>query len=117
MKAHSLLEQAEAQREQGDYAHAFESAYQAALRTAGSRIEEAGLRRRRRVPSGAWQRLALIDERGAYWAEVFRRFSSTRQRLMAGVRGIDDPRRLDELLARVGEFLDECEGVDLQDAA
>lgn len=117
MKAHSLMDQATAQRERGEYAHAFESAYQAALRTAGARIEEAGVRRRRRVPSGAWQRLALDDARGQYWAGIFQEFSPIRQRLMAGVRGIDDPRRLDDLLALVGEFLDEVEGVDMCDAA
>ena len=64
LKAQALLAQAHVHREAGEWDLALESAYQAALRTAGARISASAVAGRRRRPTGAWDQLRMVDAEG-----------------------------------------------------
>ncbi|QNQ90569.1 hypothetical protein GP475_07890 [Corynebacterium poyangense] len=116
-RAHFLLAQAIEQRAGGHYAQAFESAYQAALRVAGSRISQSAPKKRRAGTQDAWHKLALIDSQGEYWAQVFRSYRSQRQRLLAGAPDLRDSKVVDRLIEQVEQFLEEVENGGIYSSA
>lgn len=109
LKAQALLGQAVEQRAAGQWDLALESAYQAALRTAGARISASPVATRRGRPSGAWDQLRLVDAEGQRWALVFGRYSRTRSRVASGLERDVDPAVVGELIALATEFLLEVE--------
>lgn len=94
---------------QDQFEDALDLTYQAALRTAGARIASSPVARRRRLPKGAWNQLALVDERGKYWAELLAPYSKLRSRVMNGLDRDLDPAQVSQLIELVGQFLDEVE--------
>lgn len=103
-----LLEDAREQLASGAVDLALESAYRAALRTAGAVVAESDVvAKRKRLPTSAWEKLALTGPRGAYWADTFSGFSRMRARVASGIElhpCADDVERLFSLaLAFYGE--------------
>lgn len=108
-KAAVLLVEARAQQAAGRYDVALETAYRAALRTAGARIAASKVAKRVRKPQGAWEQLKLVDESGKQWAEVFEAFSRKRARVASGLDFNVEPLIVARLVAHVEEFLAEAE--------
>ncbi|APT85098.1 hypothetical protein CAQU_08480 [Corynebacterium aquilae DSM 44791] len=103
--ADALLEQALAARASQDLATALEYAYQAGLRTAGARIASSPvIAARKRLPSGAWEQLALVGAESAAWAEKLGSFSRIRSRVASGIEPHVPVDVLDELIALVQDF-------------
>ncbi|KQB86768.1 SAV_6107 family HEPN domain-containing protein [Corynebacterium lowii] len=109
VKAGALLDRARAERQRGQGDEAFEFAYRCALRVAGAVIASSPVGKRRRLPTGAWARLRLVDVRGGDWADEFEAFSRLRSRLNSGLESGVEERVVDSLLALASEFLDEVE--------
>lgn len=110
-KARVLLSQAEVYRTKGQLIEALDAAYQAALRLAGARIADSPLARRRRgLPSGAWEQLKLVDDAGEAQAAEFAAYSRLRSRLLSGAQREVSERVVDELIAKVADFLVAVEG-------
>lgn len=110
-KARVLLSQAEVYRAKGQLIEALDVAYQAALRLAGARIADSAVARRRRgVPSGAWEQLKLVDDAGVAQAEEFAVYSRLRSRLLSGAQWEVSEVVVDELIGKVSEFLGAVEG-------
>lgn len=108
--AHDLIEQAEAYMEAGDWALALESAYQAALRTAGARnVSSPVIAKRKRLPSSAWDRLRLVDERGASRAQELGGYSALRSRVVSGIVPDPEPAVVTALFNAAREFLMEVD--------
>lgn len=106
--AYVLLAQAQADYAAGALDVAMENAYRAALRVAGA--VNAGspvIRKRKRLPASAWDKLRLTSERGKEWAETFTAFSVQRSRVITGIEPHPDPRVVQRLIALVEEFLEE----------
>lgn len=108
-KADALLAEARVQHAAGNHDVALESAYRAALRTAGARIAASKVAKRVRKPQGAWEQLKLVDEDGKQWAEVFEAFSRTRSRVASGLDFNVEPLIVARLIVHVEEFLAEVE--------
>lgn len=108
-KAAVLLAEARAHQANGQHDIALESAYRAALRTAGARIAGSKVAKRVRKPQGAWEQLKLVDDEGKQWAEVFEAFSRTRSRVASGLDFNIEPLVVARLIAHVEEFLNEAE--------
>lgn len=89
----------------GETEDAFETAYQAALRTAGARLAVAEAHRRRRPTGGAWERLSRIDAAGKLQAETFTKYSPLRNDLNSGLTRMVSPSMVDALLRDVDGFL------------
>ena len=88
--ARELLDEARLYAARGEQGLAFESAYRAALRTAGARVAMSKkMGARKRLPSSAWDQLALVDDAGKQRAAHFSTFSQRRSRVAAGIE--DDP--------------------------
>lgn len=84
--ARVLLDDARVQFAAGSGDLAVESAYRAALRTAGAVIAgSATVAKRKRLPTSAWEKLALTGPRGKYWADTFSAFSRMRGRVASGI--------------------------------
>ncbi|MDK8625381.1 SAV_6107 family HEPN domain-containing protein [Corynebacterium appendicis] len=109
--ARALLADAHAQLAAGSYDLALESAYRAALRTAGAVIAQSTVvAKRKRLPTSAWEKLALTGSRGTYWANTFSGFSRLRGRVASGIElkpRVADVGRLVELAE---EFFAEAGG-------
>lgn len=106
-----LLEDARGQLAAGAADLALESAYRAALRTAGAMIaQSATVSRRKRLPSSAWDKLALTGPRGKYWAEIFVRFSRQRGRVASGIELHPDPVEVERLFEYATAFYEETAG-------
>lgn len=109
--ARELLVQAAHQASQGKADLALESAYRAALRTAGAVIADSpAIAKRKRLPSSAWAKLRLTGARGAHWAEVFESYSRLRGRVASGIELRPDPAVAAELIDRAGEYYAEVSG-------
>lgn len=93
----------------GQLADALEFAYQAALRTAGAYFAEPQKVRRKKSGS-VWDRIAKMDDRGAFWAAKFKPYSRTRARALSGLPVDFVTTDVQELLSLVDEFLAEVEG-------
>ncbi|EEI16993.1 SAV_6107 family HEPN domain-containing protein [Corynebacterium lipophiloflavum] len=106
--AHVLLAQARTDYEAGALDMAMENAYRAALRAAGA--VNAGspvIRKRKRLPASAWDKLALTSDRGKEWASTFSAFSAPRNRAITGIEPNPDANVVLRLIALVEEFLEE----------
>ncbi len=104
--ARALLDDARGHLAAGETGLALESAYQAALRTAGARIAaSAKIAKRRRLPASAWEKLAIVDADGAVRAEQFSKYSSTRSRIISGIDPDPQAGLVAEFLRLVEEFL------------
>ena len=89
--AESLLGAARAELASSRPDLAMEYAYQAALRVAGAvNAQSPVLRTRKRLPTSAWDKLALTGEGGKAWADRFRAYSRQRGRVASGIeRNLD----------------------------
>lgn len=84
--AEALLASAKEEIVQGRHDIALESSYRAALRVAGAvNAESAKIKHRKRLPSSAWDRLALTGTRGQEWAAQFSQYSRLRGRVASGI--------------------------------
>lgn len=108
-KARVLLSQAEECRRQGDLMLALEFSYQSALRTAGAVFADSPAAARKRPPRGAWERLRLVDEASAAWADELSAFSRIRSRASSGLDVHLSEGMVDNFMARVEQFLEEAE--------
>ena len=109
LKARALLAQAAAHRSAGEWDLALETAYQAALRTAGARISASAVATKRRRPTGAWDQLRLVDADGERWALVFSQYSRLRSRVASGLELDVDPAVVNTVMGLAVEFLAEVE--------
>ena len=107
-RATVLLAEARARQAEGVYDAAVEEGYRAALRTAGALVADSSVSRKRRLPTGAWDQLALLDADGARWAARMSGYSRLRDRAMyAG--GCPDADRVEAFLDEVDRFIDAAE--------
>ena len=105
-----LLADARANAAQGRMDQALEKAYQAGLRTAGACVAaSATVSRRRRLPTSAWDQLALVGKEEKEWAEAFRAYSRTRSRLASGIDRVVADRVVCDLMDLVARFLEVAE--------
>lgn len=106
--AESLLIAAHEEFEDGRADLAMESAYRAALRVAGAVVADSeALRRRKRLPTSAWEKLSLVSYSGQRWAARFRSYSRLRGRVVSGLELHPDPVIVVRLLADAEEFYHE----------
>lgn len=108
-QARELLDQARGYAADGRFDQALEVAYQSALRTAGARVAVSVVSRRRRLPTSAWERLALVGAEEKQWAEAFKSYSRTRARVASGLDVTPDEEYVYGLMQQAAQFLDESE--------
>lgn len=109
--ARALLEDAQDQLASGSFDLALESAYRSALRTAGAAIVQSpAVAKRKRLPSSAWDKLALTGARGAYWAETFAGFSRLRGRVASGIELRPCESEVKRLVGLAGQYFEEVAG-------
>ena len=108
-QARELLDAARGYAAEGRFDQALEVAYQSALRTAGARVAASAVARRRRLPSSAWDRLALVGVEEKWWAESFKGYSRTRARVASGLDEVPGGDFVYGLMQRAAQFLDESE--------
>lgn len=109
--ARELLSDALEQECAGHFDVALESAYRAALRTAGAQVAASpAVGKRKRLPSSAWDKLKLTGERGAYWSSVFSSYSRMRGRVASGIDLQPSPVRVRELIRDAEKFFAEVSG-------
>lgn len=109
-QSYELLQRARLEAAAGHCEEAFEYAYQAALRGAGSWVAGTPVSQRRRLPSSAWDRLALTGIEGRRWSGKLRAYSRQRSRLITGLDDAVDMEAVLRLISVVAEFLDAVEG-------
>lgn len=108
--ARTLLDQARDHLSRSEAGLALENAYLAALRTAGARIVVSEvLARRKRLPSSAWDKLAMVDGAGLARSQEFSGYSAWRSRVSSDIERDPDVGRVGDLLDRVEVFLAEVE--------
>lgn len=106
--AHELLASARADIERGAFDAAMENAYRAALRVAGAvNADSPVIQKRKRLPTSAWQKLALTSEGGKRWAETFSAFSVQRGRVASGIETHPDAGTVKKLAGLAEAFLAE----------
>lgn len=106
-----LLEDARDQLAAGAGDLALESAYRAALRTAGAVVaQSATVAKRKRLPTSAWEKLALTGPRGTYWANTFSDFSRIRGRVASGIELHPRTADVERLLGYAIDFYAETAG-------
>lgn len=106
--AHVLLAQARKEERQGSFDLALESAYRAALRVAGAvNADSDVIRARKRLPTSAWDRLALTSPGGKEWARGFLAYSKQRARVASGIETRPDPDRVRTLISMAERFFAE----------
>lgn len=111
-QAHGFLHAAYSSFSDQDYAQALECAYLSALRTAGAvAAVSSAIRKRKRLPSSAWERLILTGSEGKQWAKKFLTFSALRNHVASGVTTQVSPAQTWDLITSAQEFLDETEGL------
>ena len=104
--ARVLLDVARGQLASGDTGLALESAYQAALRTAGARIAaSAKIAKRKRLPASAWEKLAIVDDDGSVRAAQFANYSTARSRIISGIDPDPEAGFVAEFLRLAEDFL------------
>lgn len=110
--ARELLADAQLRIARGEYDLAIESAYRAALRTAGAAIaESAAVAKRKRLPTSAWDKLRITGARGKVWADVFSGYSALRGRVASGIELRPNPVKATALVADAADFYAEVTGV------
>lgn len=103
--AADLLAAAQRDRAAGNDDLAMENGYRAALRLAGAvNAASPAIRKRKRLPTSAWDKLALTGDEGARWAARFRSYSRERGRVASGVQLAPGAETVDRLLADVEAF-------------
>lgn len=109
--AHALLNDAHDQLAAGAPDLALESAYRAALRTAGAAAAQSPVvAKRKRLPTSAWDKLALTGPRGKYWADTFSGFSRLRGRVASGIELRPRREEAERLLDLASSFYEEIAG-------
>ncbi|MHA2789368.1 SAV_6107 family HEPN domain-containing protein [Corynebacterium sp. S7] len=106
--AESLLHSAQTYLQEGKLDLALEYAYRAALRVAGAvNADSPVIRKRKRLPSSAWQRLALTGASGQKWATEFEQYSALRGRVASGI--VTSPNRavVERVFSLAAEFFAE----------
>ncbi|MBV7292105.1 SAV_6107 family HEPN domain-containing protein [Corynebacterium sp. TAE3-ERU16] len=103
-----LLAEARALQASGAHDAAVEEGYRAALRTAGALVAGSPVSRRRRLPTSAWDQLALLDADGARWAARMSGYSCLRDRAMCA-GGCPDADSVETFLNDVDRFIDAAE--------
>ena len=106
-QARELLDAARGYAAEGRFDQALEVAYQSALRTAGARVAASVVARR--LPSSAWDRLALVGVEDKRWAESFKGYSRTRARVSSGLDEAPSEEYVYGLMQHAAQFLDESE--------
>lgn len=103
--AEGLLSQAHDDFEEGRHDLAMENAYRAALRVAGARNAASPIvRKRKRLPTSAWDKLALTGVDGARWAKVFQHYSAQRGRVASGIESDPGAQVVHQLLSDTEDF-------------
>lgn len=111
-QAHGFLHAAYSNFSNQDYAEALECAYLGALRTAGAVVAVSpAIRKRKRLPVSAWERLKLTGSEGKRWADRFLRFSALRGHVASGVVTQVSPAQAWNVITMTQEFLDDVEGL------
>lgn len=106
-QAETLLQQARQYAAAGRMDQALEVAYQAGLRTAGARVAGSVLAKRKRLPSSAWDRLALLGGDNARWARCLSDYSRIRSRLASGLEREVSDSTVFALMDQVAQFFTE----------
>lgn len=116
--ARGLLADAHLRIAHGEYDLAVESAYRAALRTAGAVIAESvAVAKRKRLPTSAWDKLRITGPQGEMWADVFSGYSTLRGRVASGIELRPNPLKATALVADAADFYAEVAGEDQSLAA
>ncbi|MDK8822314.1 SAV_6107 family HEPN domain-containing protein [Corynebacterium coyleae] len=116
--AEALLAQAHTDFAARRYDLAMENAYRAALRIAGAcNARSIVLRKRKRLPTNAWDKLALTGESGQHWATVFSAYSARRARVASGIDDSPSPVVVSSLIGSAEDFLLDTTGGDAPMAA
>ena len=84
-------------------------AYRASLRAAGARVAASTVARRRRLPSSAWEQVALIGPADAQWAAEFKDYSRVRSRVASGLDPVPGEDAVYEYLALAARYVDVTE--------
>ncbi|OFN77869.1 SAV_6107 family HEPN domain-containing protein [Corynebacterium sp. HMSC074E01] len=108
-QALDLLADARSSAAEGRLADALELAYRASLRAAGARVAASTVSRRRRLPTSAWEQVALIGPADAQWAEGFREYSRVRSRVASGLEPVPEPDAVYQYLALAARYVDATE--------
>ena len=108
-QALDLLADARRSAAEGSFADALEMAYRASLRAAGARVAASTVSRRRRLPTSAWEQVALIGPADAQWAEEFKEYSRVRSRVASGLDPAPEPDSVYQYLALAARFVDATE--------
>lgn len=108
-QAQDLLRRAQGCAAEAKWDEALEYAYQAGLRTAGARVAVSAVAKRRRLPSSAWERLALVSATDKEWAKEFKAYSRPRSRVATGLDDMPDEALVWSLLDLVACFIDATE--------
>lgn len=108
-QALDLLADARSSAAEGSFADALEMAYRASLRAAGARVAASTVSRRRRLPTSAWEQVALIGPADAQWAEEFREYSRVRSRVASGLEPVPEPDAVYQYLALAARYVDATE--------
>ncbi|WJY68410.1 SAV_6107 family HEPN domain-containing protein [Corynebacterium auris] len=103
--ADELLVRARAEASRGADDLALEYGYRAALRVAGAVCADSpALRKRKRLPSSAWEKLALTGEFGQAWARRLSAYSALRARVASGIADAPAPSLVRQFLEAVEDF-------------
>lgn len=108
-QALDLLADARKSAARGRLEDALEMAYRASLRTAGARVAASTVARRRRLPSSAWEQVALIGPADAQWAAEFKDYSRVRSRVASGLDPVPGEDAVYEYLALAARYVDATE--------
>lgn len=103
--ADGLLGRARLELSRGSEDLALEYAYRAALRIAGAVCAMSPvIRRRKRLPTSAWDKLALTGSDGVAWAAELSSYSALRSRVASGIEDAPDPAAVRRFVGLVEEF-------------
>ena len=108
-QALDLLAAARRSAAQGRFDDALEMAYRASLRAAGARVAASTVSRRRRLPTSAWDQVALIGPADAQWAAEFKDYSRVRSRVASGMDPVPGEDAVYEYLALAARYVDATE--------
>lgn len=108
-QALDLLATARRSAAQGRFDDALEMAYRASLRAAGARVAASTVSRRRRLPTSAWDQVALIGPADAQWAAEFKDYSRVRSRVASGMDPVPGEDAVYEYLALAARYVDATE--------
>lgn len=109
VQALDLLAGARASAARGRFEDALEMAYRASLRAAGARVAASSVSRRRRLPTSAWEQVALIGPADAQWAAEFKDYSRVRSRVASGMDPVPNEDAVYEYLALAARYVDATE--------